>query len=116
MDFHEDLKLPAEAIAQIADDTRNARADLAPGSAETPVSSVTSRVRSSGTFPRVRCPAVTVTLDAGGAGTYTQRAIPGPEPSRDWCTFRPPPPVRTLQPALSSRYRSGLYDQNSSDA
>jgi Protein of unknown function (DUF4242) len=27
MDFHEDLKLPAEAIAQIADDTRNARAD-----------------------------------------------------------------------------------------
>ena len=27
MDFHEDLKLPAEAIAQIAEDTRNARAD-----------------------------------------------------------------------------------------
>jgi hypothetical protein len=27
MDFHQDLKLPAEAIAQIADDTRNARAD-----------------------------------------------------------------------------------------
>ena len=27
MDFHEDLRLPAEAIAQIADDTRNARAD-----------------------------------------------------------------------------------------
>jgi hypothetical protein len=27
MDYHEDLKLPAEAIAQIADDTRNARAD-----------------------------------------------------------------------------------------
>jgi Protein of unknown function (DUF4242) len=27
MDFHEDLKLPDEAIAQIADDTRNARAD-----------------------------------------------------------------------------------------
>jgi hypothetical protein len=26
MDFHEDLKLPAEAIAQIADDTRNERA------------------------------------------------------------------------------------------
>ncbi len=25
MDFHQDLKLPAEAIAQIADDTRNAR-------------------------------------------------------------------------------------------
>ena len=28
------------------------------------------------------CPAVTVTLDAGGAGTYTQRAIPGSEPSQ----------------------------------
>jgi hypothetical protein len=27
MDFHEDLMLPAEAIAQIAEDTRNARAD-----------------------------------------------------------------------------------------
>jgi hypothetical protein len=27
MDFHEDLKLPAEAIAQIAEDAGNARAD-----------------------------------------------------------------------------------------
>ena len=27
MDFHQDLKLPAEAIAQIADDARHARAD-----------------------------------------------------------------------------------------
>lgn len=27
MDFHEDLKLPPEAIAQIADETRNERAD-----------------------------------------------------------------------------------------
>jgi hypothetical protein len=27
MDFHPDLKLPEEAIAQIADDTRHARAD-----------------------------------------------------------------------------------------
>jgi Protein of unknown function (DUF4242) len=27
MDFHEDLKLPAEAIAQIAEDTRNGIAD-----------------------------------------------------------------------------------------
>jgi len=27
MDFHPDLKLPAEAIAQIADDARTARAD-----------------------------------------------------------------------------------------
>ncbi len=27
MDFHEDLKLPAEAIAQIAEDTRNKRSD-----------------------------------------------------------------------------------------
>lgn len=27
MDYHEDLKLPAEAAAQIADDTRHARAD-----------------------------------------------------------------------------------------
>ena len=28
------------------------------------------------------CPAVTVMLDAGGAGTYTQRAIPGHEPDQ----------------------------------
>ena len=27
MDFHEDLKLPPEAIEQIADDTRNEQAD-----------------------------------------------------------------------------------------
>ena len=27
MDFHHDLKLPAEAIAQIAEDTRDKRAD-----------------------------------------------------------------------------------------
>jgi Protein of unknown function (DUF4242) len=27
MDFHQDLKLPAEAIAQIADDARHARTD-----------------------------------------------------------------------------------------
>lgn len=27
MDYHDDLKLPAEAIAQIAEDTRNAKAD-----------------------------------------------------------------------------------------
>jgi len=27
MDFHQDLKLPAEAIEQIADDARHARAD-----------------------------------------------------------------------------------------
>ena len=38
-----------------------------------------------------RCPAVTVTLEAGGAGTYTQWAIPGSEPSHahaDW-RYRP---------------------------
>jgi hypothetical protein len=27
IDFHQDLKLPAEAIEQIAEDTRNAKAD-----------------------------------------------------------------------------------------
>ena len=33
----------------------------------------------------VRCPAATVMLDAGGAGTYTQRAIPGSEPRLGSC-------------------------------
>jgi len=47
-------------------------------SVEAPGSSMTSRVHSPGTFPWARRPAVTVMLDAGGAGTYTQRAIPGP--------------------------------------
>jgi hypothetical protein len=50
-------------------------------------------------FTCARCPAVTVTLDAGGAGTDTQRAIPGPEPSHDSSTFRP-------QRALVSRLGS----------
>src|SRR5262249_11880040 len=34
-----------------------------------------------------RCPAMTVTLEAGGADTYTQRAIPGSELSQDSGTF-----------------------------
>ena len=38
-------------------------------------------------FTCARCPAVTVTLEAGGAGTYDQRAIPGSEPGQDSCTF-----------------------------
>src|SRR5213082_2808294 len=62
---------------------------LAGVSAEAPGSSVTLRVRSPGTFACARCPAVTVTLEAGGADTYTQRAIPGSEPSQDSCTFPP---------------------------
>ena len=34
-------------------------------------------------------PAETVTLDAGAAGTYAQRAIPGSDPGPGCCTFRP---------------------------
>ena len=60
---------------------------LAGVSAETPGSSVTSRVRSPGTLTCAHCPAVTVALEAGGADTHTQRAIPGSEPSQDTCTF-----------------------------
>ena len=30
-----------------------------------------------------------VMLEAGGAGTYTQRAIPGSEPSQDSCIYLP---------------------------
>ncbi len=49
----------------------------------TGVSAVVSRVKSdfactpARRFPFARCPAVIVTLEAGGAGTYTERAIPG---------------------------------------
>ena len=35
------------------------------------------------------CPGGTVALGAEGADTYTERAIPGPEPSQNSCTFRP---------------------------
>jgi hypothetical protein len=55
--------------------------------AEAPWSSVTSRVRSPGIFTCARCPAVTVALEAGGADTYTQRAIPGSEASQGPCAF-----------------------------
>jgi hypothetical protein len=72
------------------DGSRPARAGFRPALSlwpecpqRSPGSSVTLRVRLPGTFTRARCPAATVMLDAGGAGTYTQRAIPGPEPSRD---------------------------------
>ena len=37
-------------------------------------------------FTCARCPAGTVTLEAGGADTDTQRAIPGSEPGQDSCT------------------------------
>ena len=56
--------------------------------AEAPGSSVTSRVRSPGTFHLCSLSSVTVTLEAGGADTHTQRAISGSEPSQDSCTFR----------------------------
>jgi hypothetical protein len=36
-----------------------------------------------------RCRGVTVTLDAGGAATYAQRAIPGSEFGQESCTFHP---------------------------
>ena len=41
-------------------------------------------------LPYARCPAVTVTLDAGGGDTYTQRAIPGPKPRQEPYTFHAP--------------------------
>jgi hypothetical protein len=47
-------------------------------SAEAPGSSMTSRDHRAPSGC-ARCPAVTVMLEAGGAGTYTQRAIPGRE-------------------------------------
>jgi hypothetical protein len=53
---------------------------LAGVSAEAPGSSVTLRVRSPSTFACAPCPAATVTLEAGGADTDTQRAIPGLKP------------------------------------
>jgi hypothetical protein len=40
-------------------------------------------------LPCARCPAVAVMLGAGGAGTYTQRAIPGAGPSLGSCAFCP---------------------------
>jgi hypothetical protein len=72
-------------------------------SVEAPGSSVTSRVRSPSIFHLCsRRPAVTVTLEAGGADADTQRAIPGTEPSQDPCTFRSwcqwPSPARTSDP------------------
>jgi hypothetical protein len=45
-----------------------------PGSA--PGLSVTSRALSPGAFHLIHCPAVTVTLEAGGAATYTHKGSP----------------------------------------
>src|SRR6185437_17100769 len=39
-----------------------------------------------GHLHRCSLPCGQVTLEAGGADTYTQRAIPGPEPNQDSCT------------------------------
>ena len=57
---------------------------LAGVSAEAPGSSVTSRVRSPGTFRLCSLSGGHSYAYAGGAGAYTQRAIPGSEPSQDF--------------------------------
>ena len=51
-------------------------------------------------FPCTRCPAVTVTLDAGGADTYTQRPSPDLSPAKTLAPSARMPPVR--QPNLIS--------------
>ena len=71
MDFHEDLKLPAEAIAQIAGDTRNARADrfgvrqielyTTPTARCTACSKGPTKTPSASTTPRLACPAAMCT-------------------------------------------------------
>ena len=71
MDFHEDLKLAAEAITQIADDTRNARADRFgvrqielyhnPTARCTACSNGPTRTPSASTTPRLACPAAMCT-------------------------------------------------------
>jgi hypothetical protein len=70
-DFREDLKLPAEAIAQIAEDTRNARADRfgvrqieLHHNADGKVyawSKGRTRTPSASTTPRLACPAAMCT-------------------------------------------------------
>ena len=62
--------------------------------AEAPRSSLTSRVRSPGTFTRSCRPAATVTFEVGGAGTYARRAIPGASAGR-------PRPASQSGPGLS---------------
>ncbi len=58
-------------------------------------------------FTCTRCPTVTVTLETGGADTYTQRAIPGPQPSQDSCTFRPMWPLTLSVLLMVSTLRRG---------
>ena len=53
-------------------------------------------------FTRARCPAVAVALEAGGADTYTQRAIPGSEPSQDFPRRAAEPYVRSLVEACQT--------------
>ena len=77
-------RAPVQGMARV----RSGQARPAPWfltgvSVEVPGSSVTSRVRAPGTYSCAGCPAGTVMLEAGGADTDTQRAIPGPEPSQD---------------------------------
>ena len=59
--------------------------------------------RVSGLFS-ARCPTAAVMLEVGGADTYTQRALPGYEPSQNSCSFRRHPKLggNISQPALSA--------------
>jgi hypothetical protein len=69
MDFHQDLKLPAEAIAQIADDVRNGRADqfgvqqasstTTPKAPSSACSTAQTRKQSAATTPRSASTAAT---------------------------------------------------------
>jgi hypothetical protein len=85
-------------------------------SAEAPRSSMTSRVRSPGTFRSTRCPASTVMLEAGGADTYTQRAVPGSKP-RPGLLHLPPVCCRPVSAActVSLGFPRGCHGQSAGD-
>src|SRR4029077_16652298 len=74
---HDGPLLPSSSVPEPRMDPGRPECPQAPGSR------VTLRVRSPGTFPLRSCPAVTVTLEAGVAGTLS-----GPSPDMS--------PARTL--------------------
>jgi hypothetical protein len=90
MDFHQDLKLPAEAIAQIAEDTRNGTADefgvrqvelyTTPTARCTACWTDPTRTPSASTTPRSASPARTCTRSTASPDRGPYR--PGPASAR----------------------------------
>ena len=80
MDFHPDLKLPDEAIAQIADDTRQSAPTSSASASSSSTTTPKARSTACSKAPTKKPSAATTPLSASPAATST-RSTPSPDPA-----------------------------------